>query len=882
MGKFKIVKPTNLLNYCTDGSFENGTLGGWDTYPATGGAWIDYAYASGGPNNKSLYTVGWENPSPPTSSRTGLKGTISGTSTIAYIEIAADVYLPSWGDPVTGPGIHVWGGGTIGTNYLGSASHSGTLDKTERIGLMVTGYTSYTVLIGSITAPSETNRYMYADNISAIYSQYLNTTLGGPSALTSSPMITYFDGDSPGAWWKGDRNNSYSFYTYPNPGNDANGDIGLLYDLTDDLGYQVTSMQGAGFPSIQNVFTTSPLSDGSVYEGTNVGNSRLVLTSTINGTTLEDYHAQRAALIKLLGPFKDYQERAVTVYYKGGGEDKIARFYLGGGFQMNKAAGFAEAMQIVLEGADPYWYGMGEKTQIDGFLFDNSVNQIGTQGILRKVVANARDTLDYGWDKLSLASTNPNAGIFRILHDPRDGKVYVAGYFQTWGGVGVNAQNIAYWDPDDFAWHYLTSTTAIPYPTYQVRDMALRPEGGIYVVGDFLNAGGVAAADYIAIWEDGVGWSALRDPSFAGGAQEVRSVVVGHDGNIYFAGPRVYHPADDATAEGVMRYNKSTGLYENVAGAIGGGSVVYIRKMRQAPNGDLWCVGDFSVTIGSGSTVDVFKIEDYSTLVNPDSGTGATAGAILEVFIDDNGDVYVGGTQPDINYVAKWNGTTWIPLGTGLTAGLKQCYAITKHLGKIHVFGAFQGAGGVDIGSGAAVWDGSTWASMDLWVDDPAFGWSAAEVVNGDLWVGALTNTSGYVVYAGGCAKNVRTRGTARTYPTFRYEYLSDSSVNDIRLRYIQNLSTGKTCYLDYQFVEGEKLEITWNSEGAVCMSNLRGRVYPFLPGSDVSEMYIVPDEPNVWLQLVTSDPSNLRTGTMNFAALGSTVNVYWGVDDDI
>jgi hypothetical protein len=78
-----------------------------------------------------------------------------------------------------------------------------------------------------------------------------------------------------------------------------------------------------------------------------------------------------------------------------------------------------------------------------------------------------------------------------------------------------------------------------------------------------------------------------------------------------------------------------------------------------------------------------------------------------------NGELYVGHVRSNFigretGYIAKWNGTNWESLGTGLNGGVSAMYSDGT---KLYVGGSFTRAGNVDA-SKIAVWNGSTWSAM--------------------------------------------------------------------------------------------------------------------------------------------------------------------------
>ena len=84
--------------------------------------------------------------------------------------------------------------------------------------------------------------------------------------------------------------------------------------------------------------------------------------------------------------------------------------------------------------------------------------------------------------------------------------------------------------------------------------------------------------------------------------------------------------------------------------------------------------------------------------------------------------VYVGGTfktagDSTVNNIAKWDGSHWSPLGTGIGGGLEQVLALgATERGKLFVGGNFNTAGSVQA-SNAAVWDGNSWSTLGLGIN---------------------------------------------------------------------------------------------------------------------------------------------------------------------
>jgi hypothetical protein len=80
-------------------------------------------------------------------------------------------------------------------------------------------------------------------------------------------------------------------------------------------------------------------------------------------------------------------------------------------------------------------------------------------------------------------------------------------------------------------------------------------------------------------------------------------------------------------------------------------------------------------------------------------------------------DVYVGGSFTTAggnpaNYIARWNGSSWSALGSGLDNGVS---AIAVSGNDIYVGGSFLNAGG-NPANNVAKWNGSNWSPLGIGV----------------------------------------------------------------------------------------------------------------------------------------------------------------------
>ena len=130
----------------------------------------------------------------------------------------------------------------------------------------------------------------------------------------------------------------------------------------------------------------------------------------------------------------------------------------------------------------------------------------------------------------------------------------------------------------------------------------------------------------------------------------------------------------------------------------------------------------------------------------PGAPAAGVKGLVWAALSASNGDLIVGGQfvvadASVTNRIARWNGTTWSPLGAGIDDGTVSALAQLQN-GDLIAGGQFTGAGGQPAG-GLARWNGSAWSQLGAL---GASGGASALIVmpNGDLIVaGSFTAVSG-------------------------------------------------------------------------------------------------------------------------------------------
>jgi hypothetical protein len=351
-----------------------------------------------------------------------------------------------------------------------------------------------------------------------------------------------------------------------------------------------------------------------------------------------------------------------------------------------------------------------------------------------------------------------DAIVQRIIEGP-DGTIYACGFFSTGGGGA--ADFVAYWN--GAVWATLGNPTAGGWVGTSIWDMAFDSAGNLVMVGDFINLGGVANADYVGMWT-GAAYAAVGGVA-TGGTQAPQVLAIDEDDNIYIGGSFLNFNGD-ADADCLAWYEASTTTWASVNGT---------------------------------------------------PFTGPVAGTVWELFYDrESGLLYIGGqfTDPggvtDADYLTTWNRQTFAAVGGGLVGAGGIVESIKKSPdGSIYISGALlDTAGDVTLIDNAAKWNGSVWSHIDLnlagaaTIYDMTFG-SVDPVIEANFDVYAGFNVTGACFFSGDVV--VTNDGTTEIRPLIVVERTGGTSA---LLTQIRNETTGKVLLFDYALLDGETLTI--------------------------------------------------------------------------
>jgi hypothetical protein len=237
-------------------------------------------------------------------------------------------------------------------------------------------------------------------------------------------------------------------------------------------------------------------------------------------------------------------------------------------------------------------------------------------------------------------------------------------------------------------------------------------QGNIYAGGDFMAFGG-EAVNHIAKW-DGSTWSSLGN----GVKQSVNTLAVDSRGNLYT--DILVVPDSGLPETVVMRWDGSSwsaleGDLSRLVDTLAEGrdSNIIITDMAVDSQDQLYA-GGFFYLIQEDRYVGYVARWDGSDWTLLGSGMNHT---VYKLAVDGQDNLYAGGEFTSAggvsaNHVAKWDGVSWSALGSGLggvaptTADLE-----ADKNGNLFVTGQFETAGGIPVKS-IAMWDGASWKDL--------------------------------------------------------------------------------------------------------------------------------------------------------------------------
>jgi hypothetical protein len=311
---------------------------------------------------------------------------------------------------------------------------------------------------------------------------------------------------------------------------------------------------------------------------------------------------------------------------------------------------------------------------------------------------------DENWYPFDQNWTLVNGAVYAIAVDGTN--VYVGGDF-TWAGQNTNCRHIARWNTVSGLWEPLSGGL----------------DGTVYAIavrGTDVFAGG-AFTGHISVFHNGTGfWQNI-------GANGIVYALAVSGTDVYAGGYFTTPASHIAKWNGSAWSALGTGVNDGVFALAASGTDIYVG-------------GDF--TQAGGASANYIAKWNGSAWSPLGSGLNEYADAISV----SGSDVYVGGNftlagDSPANYAAKWNGTGWSALGSGLNWHFPSVggSAIAANGLDVFVGGVFTQAGAT-LANYIAKWNGSSWGALGSGLNNMV---SAIAVSGTSVYVGGQFTTAG-------------------------------------------------------------------------------------------------------------------------------------------
>jgi hypothetical protein len=325
-----------------------------------------------------------------------------------------------------------------------------------------------------------------------------------------------------------------------------------------------------------------------------------------------------------------------------------------------------------------------------------------------------------GWDHLGHGATASDPalnGSVDALNADNPGTLYVGGNFLNAGGHAA-ADHIA-------SWNGASWSTVGPGLNGDVHAIAYHA-GKVYAGGTFTNAGGNPDADFLAVW-DGSHWSPFctstgPDPAFGGSVSALQII-----GSTLYVGGSFQNGADIDSADYLLACNLNTGAssstVDSAVHSFNGG----VYALTADNDGNLYAGGQF-INLESIPAADHVAAYLGGGIWQAMGSGGGPGGAAVDSFVrsitSDGTSVYVGSDSVNIagianaDHVARWNGSVWSAMGSN-TAGTDGwlpassfIYSMTTSGHLVFAAGSFQNANGNPLADDIAYFNGTAWHSL--------------------------------------------------------------------------------------------------------------------------------------------------------------------------
>lgn len=752
-----------------------------------------------------------------------------------------------------------------GTTYAISVSWKGQPGVTYTFGVRTTGgvllqETSF-VATGEwqrvtmfYTETATNTRYLYflkkGSNASLFYLDGLQVEACGSEGVFPT---TYIDGDqnglvpnqSPPAYlWTGTPHAS----TSTRSGQTRAGGRVMKFS---SFGFLLTAIIGLGLITPEHAAVSYSLLDGAQYQRTRFPPDQFTLTGRLSGRTPRETQKNRSSLLQLLSREAVATDQPLVLTYQafdGDGVElsqaaQITAIYQdgGGGNQDNL---FAESIPITFTQYLPFI-----TTQGDGATLDTQ-DSVSVSAIVRKQANGA-------WDGMGSGITG-GVGQATAMVQGLDGTIYIGGDFTDGGGSG--ADYLVAYNPITGAYSVVGSATAMTGPVYA---LAVAADGSIIIGGNFLNANGIAAADYIVRYTPSTGlYSAI---GASGANNTIQAVFVAQNGDIYAGG--AFTDIGGSGADFGARFNGTTWNVLQSATALN--QIVF--AFAQTSSDTIVMGGAFT---NAGGVADADNIAVYNITANTFTALvagGAGGSTVRALVLAPNKLLYIGGSFTTIggitaNYAAVWNGTSMAPLAGATDISNTVNELIVLQDGSILFAGLFTSVAGLPTADRIARFSGGAYTLVDIDLPGALEVLSLLQTPDGAIYIGF--DTSGTATASG--IATVTNTGTARAYPTITFRAASNAAG---RIYQVTNLSTNKSIYINYSIQDGEMLTLKLQPDTISFVSTFRGNIISaILPGSNDAEFFLQRGDNRIAVFTADADTTATIHWTISYESLDDLV----------
>jgi hypothetical protein len=319
----------------------------------------------------------------------------------------------------------------------------------------------------------------------------------------------------------------------------------------------------------------------------------------------------------------------------------------------------------------------------------------------------------------------PNVTSLTVFDDGTGPALYAGGIFKSAGGAAV--QSLARWDGSN--WSAVGTDAITMIRALAVLDLGDGGGPALYASGSSPAAGGVfPGPSGFAKW-DGQSWSPVgptAPPTIAGVALDLAVGDLG-DGPALYAGGSFSFVGTSNQSVGVAKWDGKEwslpGAAWTSSGILTSGIHQFVEAVAVFDDGSgpaLYAGGEFVTADGVAVGVARWNGSTWSPV------GGWVSNQIRSMAAGDIGDgpaLFIGGffdapAFPTFRDIAQWDGASWQPLGLGMDdAAVTALLVFDDGSGPgLYAGGSFEGAGGVPA-SRIARWDGETWSALGAGVN---------------------------------------------------------------------------------------------------------------------------------------------------------------------